>query len=66
MSFWWRKENIINGETGFLCKDSSEFNLRLKELAIKKYPLIYRKSADFALRKLMISDMIKALSISDN
>lgn len=60
------KENIINGETGFLCKDSSEFTLRLKELSIKKYPYIYRKSADFALRKLMISDMIKALSISDN
>ena len=37
-----------------------------KQLANKEYPLIYRESADYALRNLMISDMIKALSTLDN
>ena len=60
------KENIINGETGFLCDDISEFNYRLKQIANKEFPFIYSKSADYALRNLMISDMIKALSVSDN
>ena len=60
------KDNIINQETGFLCYDYEEFNNRLKQLAKKEYPLIYKKSADYALRNLMISDMIRSLSVSDN
>ena len=60
------KDNIINQETGFLCFDYEEFNYRLEQLAKKEYPLIYKKSADYALRNLMISDMIRSLSVSDN
>ena len=60
------KENIINGKTGFLCESLNEFKYRLEQLANKEYPLIYRESADYALRNLMISDMIKALSTLDN
>ena len=57
-------ENIINGETGFLCTDLKEFNFRLNQISKGVYRDIYSKVSDYALRNLMISDMIEALSLS--
>ena len=56
-------ENIINGETGFLCTDLKEFNFRLNQISKGVYRDIYSKVSDYALRNLMVSDMIEALSL---